>query len=1113
MTLSALIERERARLVVALVGAGVAGGLAGAVVVAAAGGWLLGDARWLTLPRALPWLVWGVIVGAAAAAVLWTRARLRRDGAAAAVARAVEGERALRAGTVRGALEVGQQGPLGAMAAADVAQRLGAGAGPLAPRLQRRARGRFAGAAPPVLRPWRLSWPWRSAPATGLAALAHPWDAASGTLLPAIRWTDPPSALVRGQPLALRLLAPGRRTLQVSLRETGRPWRQLTVPVREDGAAALALGPTDADVALVATDGRAASDTLRVRVTDRAYLGDVTVQAEYPSYLARATETLAAGEPLRVPRGTALVLRGRASVPLQRVALMGAAGVQPITLPARGHVFEGRFVPTASGRWTWRADGEGGAVGEVPAPFDVQLLSDSAPIVVLASPGQDSTIDGVSGLRARVLASDDHGLASVALRTWVERADGRREAAVSTALAGAGPAWTGEAAIEPAAMSLKPGDRLHVQAVATDASPWRQAGTSREVVLKVPSASELRALARASADSAVAGASALASAQGELQRRTGDAARARTQASAAQGSGAQGADQKSQMSFQAAERAKGLAQEQRQLASRVEQLQAQAKGLERQLSQAGALDSALSRQMRDVQQMLRDAMTPEMAKQLQALERSAGQLSQGQARQSLEQLAAQQRAMREQLEKSAEMLKRAALEGAMQTLRDEATELATEQRREAERLDGGRQSGQQQSGEAGRQRELAQRSRELGKDIDQLGDRLEREKATVGAERVAQAEQHADRSADAMQRAAAAAQRGADPAGDRRNAPERRDGSQAQEQAQRTGEQRAASSVRASSVRASSVAGRSRSGVRSRDRKGSGSRANSAVVSSRVRSRVAARVGSTPGWSAGWSAGCAAGWAEAAGRPGRRRPRGRQRDAGRGRAADGGAAGPDRLVEGRAERTARSRHPGDDADGPRAGLARARGALGQAVGRPARPAERHPAGRRSGGPAPRRGGEELLAAVAARAARDGRREAAGEPGDAGGAARRPAAWRQPGRRSAGGGAAGQRRRCHEGGRRRAPARGRRAGARPRARERRRVRVGLRGDDGAAQAARRTAGTDQPAGGLDARPDAGGRWAGRAGRDASAGASAEGSRRQAGRARGRRSVGACRRTGA
>ncbi|MGZ8469727.1 MAG: hypothetical protein ACXW61_09295, partial [Gemmatirosa sp.] len=73
MTVLTLIERERARLVAALIGAGVAGGLAGAGAIAAAGGWLLGDARWLTLPRALPWLVWGAIAGAAAAAVWWTR--------------------------------------------------------------------------------------------------------------------------------------------------------------------------------------------------------------------------------------------------------------------------------------------------------------------------------------------------------------------------------------------------------------------------------------------------------------------------------------------------------------------------------------------------------------------------------------------------------------------------------------------------------------------------------------------------------------------------------------------------------------------------------------------------------------------------------------------------------------------------------------------------------------------------------------------------------------------------------------------------------------------------------------------------------------------------------
>ncbi|MGZ8379793.1 MAG: hypothetical protein ACXW0Z_21405, partial [Gemmatirosa sp.] len=616
----------------------------------------------------------------------------------------------------------------------------------------------------------------------GLAALVHPLDAARGALLPAIRFADAPSALVRGAPLALRVVAPGRRSVHVTLRETGRPWRALTVPLDANGSAPLALGPTDADVAVVATDGRARSDTLHVRVTDRAYLGDVTVRAEYPGYLQRPAETLAPGEPLRVPRGTALTVRGRASVALQSVAL---AGTDRIALSARGHVFEGRFVPATSGRWAWQAEGSGGPVPEVPAALEVQLLADSAPMVVLASPAQDTTIDGLAALRARILASDDHGMSSVSLRTWVERADGTRQAPTVTPLAGAGLAWTGEAGIEPAALALKPGDKLHVQALAVDASPWRQVGVSREVILKVPSASELRAMARASADSAVAGANALASAQRELQRRTGEAARSRSSSTAGRAEG--NGDQQPQMAYQQAERARGLAQEQRQLAGQTQKLQEQARTLERQLAQAGALDTSLSRQMRDVQQLLRDALTPEMQKQLQQLERSAGQLSPSDARQSLEQLSQQQRQLREQLEKSAEMLKRAALEGAMQTLRDEAKELAGEQQQQADRMDRG--NGQQQPTDAAKSRELASRSRELGKDIDQLGDRLSREKANVGAERVAQAEQHADKSADAMQRAAQAAERGNDPQSGRRAEPERRDGSRAPAEQQQGGEQ------------------------------------------------------------------------------------------------------------------------------------------------------------------------------------------------------------------------------------------------------------------------------------------------------------------------------------
>jgi hypothetical protein len=227
----------------------------------------------------------------------------------------------------------------------------------------------------------------------------------------------------------------------------------------------LALGPADASLVVVAGDGRATSDSLRVRVGDRAYVGDVVVRAEYPPYLGRAAETLAAGDVLRVPQGTVLTVRARATVALRDAALVGPGGAAAALAVRADDAVEGRVAPAATGRWTWRATAADGLAPELPAPLDVVVLADSLPSVVLASPG-DSTIDGLAPLRARIVAGDDHGLAGVTLRAWVERAGGTREAPVETRLADAAPAWAGEAAVDPEAFQLRAGDRLHLVAVA-----------------------------------------------------------------------------------------------------------------------------------------------------------------------------------------------------------------------------------------------------------------------------------------------------------------------------------------------------------------------------------------------------------------------------------------------------------------------------------------------------------------------------------------------------------------------------------------------------------------------------------------------------------------------
>ncbi len=196
----------------------------------------------------------------------------------------------------------------------------------------------------------------------GAAALLHPADAWRGTLLAPLRFEGMPHAILRGERLRVRVQAPGRRWVRVARRTTGQPWRLDEVRVDAQGIATMDAGLVDADLVIAASDGRTTTDTAHVAVADRAFVGDVAIRAEYPTYLGRAAESLSAAEPVRVPRGTVLLVSGRASTALRDVVL--SAGAHTVRLTATGHTFAGRLVAESSGRWTWQALGASGPLGD-----------------------------------------------------------------------------------------------------------------------------------------------------------------------------------------------------------------------------------------------------------------------------------------------------------------------------------------------------------------------------------------------------------------------------------------------------------------------------------------------------------------------------------------------------------------------------------------------------------------------------------------------------------------------------------------------------------------------------------------------------------------------------
>ncbi|GJG87765.1 hypothetical protein tb265_29460 [Gemmatimonadetes bacterium T265] len=774
-SLVARVAREQTTAVRLARAAG--GGAVGAAVAASAATavWALGDGRWLAAPAAAPALCWVALGAVGALGVAAAERRARRATARDAVVRHVESERAMRAGALRVALEVGGAGAIGALAAAQLAPTLPASAAALAPAWRRTLARQAAGsgvafaAAAALLVGGAARW------TDGAAALARPIDAARGALLPALRFAGAPTRVARGRPLRLQIDAPGRRHLDVAWRVAGRGWATRTLLPDARGRAALALDAVDADLAAVATDGRARTDTLRIAVDDRAFIGEARLRAAYPAYLGLPAAELPLGDTLRVPRGTVLELRAHAAAPLARAALVEGAGGRTAEHVAEraGDSLLVRWTPSGSARLAWAAAARDGAPVDVPDPFVVVAVPDAAPVAAAALQG--AVYDGATPVIVAITAGDDHGLALVRLHVARRAVDGGAGAPVgqpTVLFAGAGavsPAWSGTATVDPTRLGVAPGEAVVVRVEAVDASPWTQRGWSAPLVLAAPTRDVLRGSARATGDSALAGVAAALAAARDLQQRTADAARSRafTNNTGSSSTGASSGGQNAAsapLGYEAAERARALAAQQRQLAASVAAARAQTEALERRLQQAGALDTALARQLADARRMLREALTPELEAKLAAMEQAgAGGMSAGQTRETLEQLAEAQRALRERLERTADLLRRAALEGAMQTLGDDAREVAAAEARAVPPTPAGKSpAGNAPANNSGRPSDesparTAARAAAVRDAIDSLRARLAREQATAGAAGAAQANAHAARSAQAMQRAAAQA--------------------------------------------------------------------------------------------------------------------------------------------------------------------------------------------------------------------------------------------------------------------------------------------------------------------------------------------------------------------
>jgi len=730
---------------------------AGAVLLTSAGVVLaLAGAGLALAPGVAPVLIaWLLIAGVTATAVALAR-RAGRIVAPQLVGRLVETAARARAGSVVGLLAPSTTGRGGASPellrlADERAVAVVARAAPAVQRvLLRGTRDSLIVAA--IAAALGAALFVAASPTAGrAAAFWHPFRTLADARAP-VRLTVDRTTVRRGDSVTVTLEVPAATRATLWTRRPGEAWAPAPVALDSLGRATRRLGPLESDLYLRASSGTRRSVERKVVIRVPAFIAGLQLTARYPAYLAHPDEPLVPGaDTIAIPEGSTIVTSGAASVPLTTAAWRH--GGTRTGLKVDGAAFAGRIEPTGSGVWMLELATADGAPMEGGAPeLVLRVIPDSAPVVTLPIPGRDTTLPLSLKQPLVVDAHDDHGLTRLQVVSWRVSQTGKVGEAVRESLdvSGAGERAIVQGLIDAERRGLLPGDTLRIRAEAWDNAPVPHVGRSPEIALRLPSLEELRAATRAATRDVATAADSIAAAQRDLGTRTGDLAQQRSRDAAGQRRpGDAGRD--GTLPFQATERAQAVAREQEALQERVRELSRAVEEIARAAQAAGLDDTAFQARLREVQELLQRAVTPELAARLRELQEALLRLDPEAMRRALERLAEAQQQLRAELERSQELFRRAAVEGALATLAADAEDL---KRRQAEWNQA--DALHPDSAAAARQRALAERTDSLTSGIERVATDL----GTPPGPALAAPRQAAKQAGAAMQRAAQSADQG-----------------------------------------------------------------------------------------------------------------------------------------------------------------------------------------------------------------------------------------------------------------------------------------------------------------------------------------------------------------
>jgi len=433
---------------------------------------------------------------------------------------------------------------------------------------------------------------------------------------------------------------------------------------------------------------------------------------------------------VRLPVGTRVITAGRATVSLDS-AVWRSEGAS-VTLDSEGDRFVGALTVTRSRTWLLEltTDG-GGTIDEEPPELNLIAVLDSSPTVLIPIPGSDSTVPSTLRRSLVVDARDDYGIEQVELVHWLKSSTGEAGDSLieSLPLHGETPdravvQWL----LDLSDRSFLPGDTVFFFARAQDNAPRPNVGQSETYRAWLPSLAELREAVRDMSEAIAEGADSLLEEQGDLAQNMEDLAAERERSN--QGGRFESNRKSDELPFNSVERARELSERQEEAVKRAELLREELRELSEAAWAAGVTDPEFHRQLRELEELLSQALTDDLMARLEDLRQAIDQLDPEAMREALNELSQSAQGMEQQLSRGRELFERAAIEGGMETLAADADDIAALQREWNEDV----LADANDSALGARERELEENTQDLASNLDALKEAMEQ--ASVGGEEV-----------------------------------------------------------------------------------------------------------------------------------------------------------------------------------------------------------------------------------------------------------------------------------------------------------------------------------------------------------------------------------------